>query len=216
MSRLDVVAVANEKVPIVTVAQMLGVQLPEDVGAGRSRKVPCPFGDLYHSDGGVSAAMRVYPETNSAYCFSCSAYYTPVSLAAKAMDLDRRTAAVRLLDRIGYKPLDVAVAWQRAAAPAEPEPNRALLAHALKTYCGRIDPYWSHRQLEPSVARVLSRCLGLLDLVKSADDVRLWLDRCKEAMRRVLHVEKLSPSEKYDVLWNTLQGDEGTGACSTG
>lgn len=197
------VAVANEQVSIVTVCQMLGVDLPDDVGLGRSRKVQCPFGDVYHSDGGISPAMRIYPETNSAYCFSCSYYFTPVALAAKAMGVDAATAAGRLLDRIGFRPLDLAATWKNVSQ-YEPAPDKALLADALKTYCRRIDPQWSQRQFEPAVARGLTRCLSLLDLVVSADDVTLWLCRCKEVMRRILHTETLSLSEKYAVLWETL------------
>jgi hypothetical protein len=185
------------------------MQLPEDVGSGRSRKVRCPFGDLYHSDGGVSAAMRIYPQSNTAYCFSCATHFTPVSLAAKAMDVDRRTAALRLLDDIGYRPLSLAAAWSHALR-REPAPDKMLLAEALKTYCRRIDPQWCDRQYEPRVARVLSRCLALLDLVESSGDVQMWLNRCKEAMRQALYVEKLSLSEKYDVLWSGLQRDEET------
>lgn len=213
MKSPSAVAVANEKVSIVAVCQMLGVDLPDDVaGGGRSRKVRCPFGEIYHSDAGVSPAMRIYPDTNTAYCFSCSMHYTPVSLAARAMDVDWPTAAIRLLDRIGYRPVELAEQFQQAAR-FTPEVNKPILADALKTYCGRIDQCWSKRQFEPRVAGVLTRCLSLLDLVKTAEDVTLWLSRCKEVMRCVLHVEEESPSEKYDVLLKTIQrGHRGGGS----
>lgn len=206
MNRPSVVTVANEQVSIVTVCQMLGTELPDDVGAGRSRKVHCPFEQVYHSDGGVAAAMRIYPESNSAYCFSCSYYYTPVNLAARAMGVDQRTAAARLLDRVGYRPLDLAAAF-RAVSSYEPQPDKALVADALKTYCRRIEPHWSRRQFEPVVAAALTRCLSLLDLVISADDVALWLARCKDAMRRVLHAEQLSLSQKCAVLSEDRNSD---------
>lgn len=202
----SVVTVANEQVPIVTVCQMLGVDLPDDVGSGRSRKVSCPFGEMYHSDGGIAATMRVYPDSNSAYCFSCSTYYTPVSLAARAMGCPVSVAASRLLDRIGYRPPDGSAAWQRVQR-FEPEPDKALLADALKTFCRRIDAHWSSRQFDPAVASVLTRCLGLLDLVKSADEVHVWLEGCKEAMRRALYVEELSPSQKYELLWGAMNNE---------
>lgn len=192
MKRPNVVAVANEKVPIVTVCRLFGVELPDEIG-GRSGKVRCPFGEIYHSDGGISPAMRIYPDTNSAYCFSCAAHYTPVSLAARAMDCDQRSAALRLLDRIGYRPMNLAEQWQQASR-YQPTPDRALLADALKTYCRRIDVRWPARQFEPPVAAVLTRCLNLLDLVKSGDDVTLWLQGCKQAMRQALHSEELSSS----------------------
>lgn len=196
----SLVAVANEEVSIVTVLQMLAIELPDDIGTGRSRKLHCPFEQLYHSDHGASPALRVYPDTNSAYCFSCAAYFTPVSLAAKAMDCDRQTAATRLLDRIGHRPLDLVAAFQ-AAADYEPEPDKALLADALKTFCRRTAERWGETQFEPRVATTLTRCLALLDLVRSEDDVRAWLGTCKTAMTRVLEEDQPSLSQKVALLW---------------
>ncbi len=193
------VAVANEQVSIVTVLQMLGIELPDDIGSGRSRKLHCPFGDVYHSDQGASAAMRVYPETNSAYCFSCSAYFTPVSLAAKAMGCSMPQAAEQLLDRVGHRPLDLAGQWAQAKE-YEPDPDKALLADALKTYCRRKHPGWEMQQFDGSVAAVLTRCLGILDLVKTANDATTWLDVCKRAMDRALYREQPSLSQRYDLL----------------
>jgi hypothetical protein len=181
----SVVAEANERVSIVTVCQMLDVDVPDDLGSRSSYKIHCPFGTIYHSDHGISPAMRIYPDSNSAYCFSCAAYYTPVSLAAKGLDIDWRTAAAQLLDRIGYRPLDLAEVWQQVKEYT-PEPDRALLADALKTFCRRIDPAWSARQFDPQIAATLTRCLSILDLVSTPEEVTLWLDSCKIAMRCAL------------------------------
>lgn len=197
------VTVANEQVSIVTVCQMLGVDLPDDVGEGRSRKVPCPFGEMYHSDFGASPAMRIYPDTNSAYCFSCAVYYTPVSLAARAMDTNATTAATRLLDRIGYTPMDMAAIWQSARDYA-PAPDKALLADALKTYCRRICPDWAKRQFEPGLSATLTRCLAILDLVRSDEEVSQWLTGCKAVMHRAIKGSDPSLSEKYDVLLQAM------------
>jgi hypothetical protein len=197
------VTVANEQVSIVTVCQMLGLELPDDIGEGRSRKVPCPFGEMYHSDFGASPAMRIYPDTNSAYCFSCAVYYTPVSLAARAMDTTAASAAAQLLDRIGYTPDEMASIWQQAR-DYTPEPDKALMADALKTYCRRITPDWTRRQFEPVVASTLTRCLAILDLVRTDEDVTLWLTRCKHAMERVIKGRDPSLSEKYDVLLRSM------------
>lgn len=196
----SVVAVANEKVSIVTVLRMLGVELPDDdIGLSRSRKVSCPFGQIYHSDHGVSPAMRIYPETNSAWCFSCSVYFTPVKLIAQGMDLGMVAAATRLLDHVGLKPVELAEAWKHASEYV-PEPDRALMADALKTYCRRICSTWSERQFDSEVAATLTRCLAILDLVCTNDDVNLWLVKCKEAMRHVLDCPEPSASQKYQVL----------------
>lgn len=188
MNRPSVITVADEQVSIVAVCQMFGVDVPDDIADGRSRKLPCPFGELYHSDHGRDPAMRIYADTNSAYCFSCQTYWTPVTLAAKAMDTDRRTAAARLLDRIGYRPLDLAQVWAQAVS-FEPELDRAALADALKAYCRRIDPAWTTHQFDPAVSSALVRCLSILDLVRSPDDVDMWLTRCKAAMMQAIHNE---------------------------
>lgn len=199
------VTVANEQVSIVTVCQMLGLELPDDIGEGRSRKVPCPFGEMYHSDFGASPAMRIYPDTNSAYCFSCAAYYTPVSLAARAMDTTAASAAAQLLDRIGYTPDEMASIWQQARDYA-PEPDKALMADALKTYCRRIAPDWLTQQFDDRVAATLTRCLALLDLVKTDEDVTLWLTRCKEVMAAAIKGPASSSSERYAVLLDPTKG----------
>src|ERR1044072_8923225 len=102
MKRRTIVTVANEKVPIATVCQMLGVDLPD---IHQRVKLYCPFGGTDHSDAGLAPAMRIYPESNHAYCFACTAYFTPVRMAAKALDLSWTEAARLLLDRIGYQPI---------------------------------------------------------------------------------------------------------------
>lgn len=208
LRRPSPVTVANEQVSIVTVCQLVGVDVPDDIGSGRSRKVHCPFGEVYHSDHGAAAAMRIYPDSNSAWCFSCSMYFTPVKLAAQAWDQDPQTAALRLLDRVGYRPVDLAQAWASVTS-YEPEPNRALLADALKTYCRRIAPGWGQQQFEPRVAATLTRCLALLDLVKTDEDVKTWLESCKTAMKRVLAKPEPTLSQKYDLLLRSMNMTKG-------
>lgn len=179
---LRVVEVANEQVPITTVLRLLGVELPED-GLGR-RKVHCPFGELYHSDGGRAPTMRINEDTNTVYCFNCSTRFAPVKLYAHGMDLRFQVAAKRLLGHIGYQPVTVSFEQaQRYTVTVD----KGLLAEALKTYCRRICADWSTRQFAPPVAAALTRCLSLLDLVTSADDVTMWLAACKAKMRYALN-----------------------------
>lgn len=198
-NRARIVDIANEHVSIVTVCHMLGMDLPDGDFLSR-RKVHCPFGALYHSDGGIEATMRIYPDGNYAFCFNCSQSHTPVALVARALDLDWRTAAVRLLDRVGYRPMDAVAAFEQARN-YRPALNRALLAESLKTYCRRTCPSWTRRQFERSVAATLDRCLTLLDLVHTPDDVTLWLSRCKEAMSRVLSPSKLPEDKAEGLSW---------------
>lgn len=179
----SVITVANEQVSIATVCRLLGVEVADE--SNQRAKLHCPFEQTYHSDQGISPAMRLYEDTNSVYCFSCSASNTPVSLYAQAMDLRYRDAAQQLLERVGYKPLDLAAVWQ-AAQVFEPTPDRTQLAEALKTFCRRVDPCWGTSQFEDRIAVTLTRCLATLDLVRDSEDAGLWLTRCKEIMRNAI------------------------------
>lgn len=185
----SLIALANQHVPIGTVCRLIGMDTPADAGdltySGRM-KLHCPFGHLYHGDGGVEAAMRIYPD--HAYCFRCAAYFTPVKLAAQAWDVTWSVAAARLLDAIGYRPLSLAEQWADVVDPVR-EPDTTMLAEALKTYCRRVDPGWSVRQYDPAVSAALTRCLGLLDLVHADQDAARWLGTCKQVMARVLQTE---------------------------
>lgn len=181
------VAIANDVVSIITACNLIGMDLPEDVGYRRSTKLYCPFGPLFHSDQGVERAFRIYIDNNSAYCFASCGYFTPVWLVASAWDLDARTAAVELLDRVGYRPLTLAEAWSKASQREVP-PDGTSLREALQTYCHRVCPSWETVQFTPAVAAVLTQCLDLLDRVHTDDDAREWLDGTKALMRRALGV----------------------------
>lgn len=194
----SLVTVANEQVSILVACRLIGMDLPMDEGYGRSMKVRCPFGELYHSDRGVSAAMRVYTDSNSAWCFSCGVYYTPVKLVAQQWDLDWPGAAANLLDRVGYRPVSIAEQWA-SVVEYDVEPDRAQLADALKTYCRRVIDGWGSRQFDADVSGLLTRCLELLDRVTSEEDAGRWLAVTKEVMTRQFAPEHSLPSDKNPV-----------------
>ena len=178
------VALANEHVDIRLVCRWIGLYVPEEI-MSRSIKVRCPFGDVYHIDHGTSPSFRVYPETNSAYCFAACGYFTPVWLAATAWNRETNEVAADLLNRINYEPESISQLWDKARAK-EPPPDLSYLSLALKTYCERIDSEWDAHQFDSSIAKTLGRCLALLDRVYTPDDVQEWLSCGKVIMRRVL------------------------------
>lgn len=178
--------IANEKVSIVAACRLIGMDLPEDLGFyGKSLKVHCPFGAIYHSDGGVEAAFRIYPDSNSAYCFACKARFSPAWLAAQAWDQDITTAAESLLEQTGYRPLSYQETWVNLIED-EPAPDVNYLGEAFKVFCSRLTPEWRRLQFEPDVAVSLSRCLSLLDLVRTAEQAKQWLAGCKKVMEATL------------------------------
>jgi hypothetical protein len=177
----SVVGIANEKVPITLACRLIGLDLADDIAYGRSLKIHCPFGEIYHVDQGHEAAMRIYPDTNSAFCFAGCGYFSPVWLLAQAWDIDPTQAAVELLERAGIKPVSLAQAWAEASI-VDAEPDRTALCEALKMYCRRTVPGWNALQFQPEVARTLARCLTLLDRVRTEDDAQRWLRVCKQVM----------------------------------
>lgn len=182
LSQIDL---ADQKVSIFLVCQLIGVLMPSGYDLSRSLKVRCPFGAVYHKDGGTDPSFRVYPDSNSAFCFRCGVYWTPSRLAAMAWDCTPARAAAQLLLTAGHKVATLREVWQQAAVATGP-PKTAQLAEALKIFCERQSPDWSKRQYEFQVAGTLARCLELLELVITDQDAANWLVATKTAMLQVL------------------------------
>src|SRR5215475_5734938 len=117
------VQLANRLVPMTIACRAAGLEVPDRDAA----KVHCPFGALYHPDGGHEAALRVYRD--HAWCFAEQEYFSPCKLTALVWDCTQDDAALRLLDLIGYKPVTYAQHWQAAAR--EPVIDATALAQAL-------------------------------------------------------------------------------------
>ena len=160
------------------------VGMPADVvDYGTSgAKIECPFGTLFHPDGGKS--FRIYDD-KTAYCYACAAQYRPVQLYAMAMDVSLDDAAETLLELSGYiKP----TAESRYAAAVDNAlfVDQYALEDALKTYLKRNFPSWEVAQFDDRVAHKFRQCVELLPSVKSAEDTRTWTAAAKAAMTKVL------------------------------
>lgn len=177
------VALANSLMGIVRACQFVGTEMPDVPG---NMKLYCPFGHLFHRDGGRDKALRIYENTNSAYCFACGEYYDPAKLIALYKDLSRDEAAEFILDYVGYTPPDIDSQW--AQVTREEEFNTEHLADALAMACERFEPNWEIVQYDERVAEKFQRCLGLLAKVKSQDDATMWLGTTKKIMQNVLGV----------------------------
>lgn len=175
------IALANKSVSILAVCRLVGIDVPETVTG--SVKVYCPFGAVYHSDGGHSPAMRIYPETDSSWCFACSAYFTPVTLYSQVLGIPPQEAAEVLCDRFEVAR---AKAWEEVLAPVpEPPVDRAELAEALKTWCVRQIPNFDARQFG-DLAEILGKCLDLLALVNNSEAAYTWLESSKQVLHTAI------------------------------
>lgn len=180
------ITIANENITISEVLANLGIVVHSAQDRNVSKKIHCPFGQLYHSDSGLEKTMRVFKESNSAYCFRCNQSYDPVSLAAASWDTSRYDAALRLLEDSQFKPKSLEERWQDAVSNPTIELDLLSLAEALKMYCSGITTDWDMRQLDGEIAEKLNACLSLLRAVQTDTDAVKWLNVCKQVMQKVL------------------------------
>lgn len=172
---------ANSRMSIVTACTLAGVETDEHY----TGKLFCPFGEIFHPDGGTSKAFRIYPGDNSAWCFAGCGYFTPVRMVAKVKDFTDAEAAQWILDQTDYVPPDYESQW--AALMAAPSPvDTDGLSGALMVSCARADPTWEDRQFDPDIAAALRRCLEMLPKVTTPDDATRWLSVTKKFMHRAL------------------------------
>lgn len=181
------IRIANERMTITEACRYIEMDLGDFSVA--SMKTYCPFGDLNHDDGGISKAFSVYPATNSAYCFACAMYFTPVKLVAADRDVPEFEAAEIILEHTGYVAPDFAARWDAAVA-VKNDVDYDGLTNALKIACGHMVPDWEDRQLEDEVAGTLQRCFSAAYKVTNDEEARQWLDITKTVMRRALDVSR--------------------------
>lgn len=180
----SLISLANSKIGIDTVARKLNVYLP-DYTAISSFKTYCPFGALYHADGGDSKSFRLYTESNTAYCFAGCGHFTPVKLFAYANDLSLEEAAQDLLDEIGYVEETIETRWAKLQETDE-KVDTDFLSEALKVFCSRIDKEWELDQFDQEIAFLLNRCLSLLSAVRTEEDAAKWFKAAKYVMKKKL------------------------------
>lgn len=192
----SLVDIANEKVPIEKVCDLLGMDAP-DLSYMKSPKMYCPFGGI-HSDGGAEKSFRLFGETNSAYCHGCVKRWSSVSLYADAKDMRWPEAAEFLLDHFEISKETAEDRWRELMRAQDKTPlNTADLAESLRLYCVRICPDWEKRQFDPDTSALFNRCLSLISAITTADEVDLWREKTKLIMKMHLtsvpRVDKVEP-----------------------
>lgn len=181
-----------EQIPIQEVLKdLFHIYVP--TGLSGSVKIKCPFG-WEHSDGGISAAMRVYP-SNSCHCFASlqHGYFGPVKLVALHKGWSYLRSAKYLLGQRNL--LDEDPYWVKfpklvqsheLARRIQVSPQHAV--EALQTALGRLSTYES-RQYDEDVLQAVESVLEDLDCVIRAGQeggVRTWLSRSVLAVSAVL------------------------------
>ncbi len=175
--------IANERMSIIEACNLLGMDIPDF--SVKSMKVHCPFGYLFHADGGHSRAFAIYPGTNTAYCFAGCGFFNPVRLVAMDKNVPDLQAAEMILEQTSYVAPDYEARWT-ALVETRPLVNQDTLAEALKVACARMVPDWDEAQFETAVSTKLRQCLALLPKVKTEEDATKWLAITKKVMQMTL------------------------------
>jgi len=183
VERAELLRIANERVSITKACNMIGMNVSDYAAA--SMKVYCPFGEIFHQDGGMSKSMRIYAESNSAFCFAGCGYYDPVKLISTSRDISEEDAAEALLEETGYVAPNYQDQWD-ALMSEKPVVDTADLAEALKVACARMVPNWEERQFDEAVSHKLTQCLALLRKVHTDDDATNWLSITKKVMKATM------------------------------
>lgn len=182
----ELVDLADTKIPIETVLMDL-YQIEIPYGAGEW-KAQCPLGHD-HSDGGRSKAMKVFSDSNSAWCFSHGMKFTPVSLAQLKFDQPRVQAARALLDyySISTRPPSPDERWEtleHQQQEEEQELDRESLKESFINFLSTL-PLYSIRQFDSEVLRLVSKILRSADKLSSDSDydtLEEWMSIAKKIM----------------------------------
>lgn len=178
------IRMANSTVSIVHVLRAIGVDTPE-LSRG-SIKVHCPFGEVWHGDGGNEQALRVYEDTNTSFCFACTKLYTPTALHALTYDISESDAAEILLNDVAPQLKENFQNWDKLMKEHILKPDTFSLVRALEIYCSTIREDWFLVQFDENISVLHLKCLALLDRIQSAEDAADWLRVSKEVMSRIL------------------------------
>lgn len=177
--------IANEQVSIVSVLLQMGIDIP-DSSSGNSWKTHCPFEAFYHLDRGGSKALRVYYDSNTAYCFRGCGFLTPVTLFALKTGLSRADAALMLLQTNGIDLPSFDEQLQLVLSPSN-SISKSSLREALQTFCKReVGEAWGTVQFLDHVIIGIDKCLKLLDKVDNEEVAKIWLAKSKQYMSALL------------------------------
>jgi len=181
-SSRSLVEIANKHISIWEVCRLVGV----DFGGyyGTNSKLYCPFGNITHMDGGSTKAFRVYPATETAYCFGCSQFFDAVGLYSEFSDLSREEAADFLLTESGWKEETYEEKWDKLTKKTSIDTSG--LSEALDIYCLKLNPEWEVICIESPYREAYASVMGVLPYVRNFSDADKWMNAAKEKMRKVL------------------------------
>lgn len=183
--RESLIEKANREVSIELVLYHLyGIDVPASAGSWKS---PCPL-DHDHSDGGKTKAMKVFSESNSAWCFSHSRKFTPVSLwMLHTGKTHQKRAAMELMDffDISYRKVSPEERWNQMNSEVKLW-DRGLIKSTLTNSIKLLVPDYVDRQYDHEVITLMNSLLAEVDeLNEDIDYAKLeaWIHSAQERVK---------------------------------
>lgn len=157
-------------------------------------KTYCPEGEE-HSDKGRSPTLKVFPDSNSAWCFSHSKMYNPAQLAKVAVGSSRVESCKKILElyKISTAPPTVE---ERNQILDEMEKSEEIdvdeAREALFTYARTLKG-WNYGQYRPTVVKAINSVLReLKDTDSSFESMDDWLTSSKRWLDNIWVYEELT------------------------
>ena len=180
LSPWDRVRLANERYLITQALRDVGLEIFDEVGEGRSHKHVCPFVDIDHID--PAPSLRVFTDTNHAYCYDCERYLTPTRLISLLQGREEPEVAMELLAKVGILDGTAEERFDRMLAAPEEAPNLAEYGEAFRLACARVIKPWRERQYDSDVSEWMTQMLAPLQRVTTTDEAEQWLDVVKKIL----------------------------------
>lgn len=174
---------ADNMVPIGSLLEELfHIEVPQGAGEWKTN---CPL-DYEHRDGGMTKAMKVFSESNSAYCFNHNQQFSPVTLWRLFHGESKKnyyTSAKELLEDRGIlqKYLDPDLRWEKMDAPEEEEVDEVNLKEALRVYASTLPNYSVHQYNDVVLDKMKELFLQVSKLSSDSNYATLesWLTKSK-------------------------------------
>jgi hypothetical protein len=185
----SVIDLANKIVPLRIVLRMGNIYVSEFT-YGKSIKARCPYADIYHLTEDAGKSMRVYSDTNTAFCYMGCGVLTPVSVYAKLNGVSYKQSALFLLEKVGHKLKTFDEKWEDAVNAVQPL-NLEGYREALNEMClFYTDGEWNSLKYSSSISSSFSKLLEILDKAQSYEDADRWLEAAKKFLFKQLDKEK--------------------------
>jgi hypothetical protein len=185
----SIIDIANKIVPLRIVLGMTNIYVSEFT-YGKSIKARCPYADIYHLTEDAGKSMRVYSDTNTAFCYMGCGVLKPVSVYAKLNGVSYKDSAKFLLEKVGHKLKTFDEKWADAVSDTGPLKLEGY-REALDEIClQHSQGQWGYLKYMSSISSSFSQLLSILDKAQSYDDADKWLDIAKQHMLKQIDREK--------------------------